>query len=290
VTFEPLRWEPFEPDAVVDGVSFRMKVSCGRFARSLAMEGIARVGARGLDEARHVALALGGDFLEVLYQGTSRSKPAVALVDASLHLDVSTAIGSFAGTQSRILSIEPVVARSEEVCLRRFAWMNIEADVLASAPFSKSEARLRGMKRYLSPVPCPKGHLGWRYVRNGGCCECASPSTSLPGDLAHLKVLVALSHQRSEMRDEPHALTVEYLASIWPKDNRCPVLGIPFRRALGSHGSRADSATLDRLDPSRGYVPGNVLVVSALANRIRNDASPKAIIQVGRFYQRLLGG
>jgi hypothetical protein len=46
----------------------------------------------------------------------------------------------------------------------------------------------------------------------------------------------------------------------------CPVLGIPLR----SGGSRSPySPSLDRIDPSRGYVQGNVRVISDRANRLK---------------------
>lgn len=51
----------------------------------------------------------------------------------------------------------------------------------------------------------------------------------------------------------------------------CPVLEIPLFK--GPNGGCSNSPTLDRLDPSQGYVPGNVAVISMRANRIKNDAN-----------------
>lgn len=48
----------------------------------------------------------------------------------------------------------------------------------------------------------------------------------------------------------------------------CPALGIPIK--VG--GSRSlNSPSLDRVLPSRGYVPGNVRVISDQANRLKGD-------------------
>lgn len=49
----------------------------------------------------------------------------------------------------------------------------------------------------------------------------------------------------------------------------CPVLGIPMQ----SSGRRDNRPSLDRIIPSRGYVPSNVRVISFRANRIKSDAS-----------------
>lgn len=50
----------------------------------------------------------------------------------------------------------------------------------------------------------------------------------------------------------------------------CPVLGIPIAHG---HTSRDSWPTLDRKDNLKGYVPGNVFVISYRANRIKNDAT-----------------
>lgn len=54
----------------------------------------------------------------------------------------------------------------------------------------------------------------------------------------------------------------------------CPLLEIPLRINDRLHGSNlADSYSLDRIDPSKGYVKGNVWVISKRANVIKNDAT-----------------
>lgn len=52
---------------------------------------------------------------------------------------------------------------------------------------------------------------------------------------------------------------------------RCPVLGIDMRRHKGV--PQDDSYSLDRIDNTKGYVPGNVQVISRRANRLKNDAT-----------------
>lgn len=53
--------------------------------------------------------------------------------------------------------------------------------------------------------------------------------------------------------------------------DRCPVLGIPIRPGSGSHHD--GSPTLDRIDNERGYVPGNVAVISFRANALKRDGT-----------------
>lgn len=53
----------------------------------------------------------------------------------------------------------------------------------------------------------------------------------------------------------------------------CPVLGIklnPRNRGVGYH---PDSPSVDRIDNDKGYVKGNVRIISARANLLKNDAT-----------------
>lgn len=66
--------------------------------------------------------------------------------------------------------------------------------------------------------------------------------------------------------------------------SHCPVLGIKL-----VHGWDDDEScpTLERIDNNVGYTPNNVMVVSALANRVKSSATWQQIIQVGKFYKDL---
>lgn len=66
----------------------------------------------------------------------------------------------------------------------------------------------------------------------------------------------------------------------------CPVLGLLIDYSYGSKGvgPKPRSPSLDRLDPKRGYVTGNVQVISFRANQIKGDASPTELVQVAAYY------
>lgn len=66
----------------------------------------------------------------------------------------------------------------------------------------------------------------------------------------------------------------------------CPALGIKIE--LCSVGKPVDgSPSLDRIRPELGYVKGNVVVVSMLANTIKNKATPEEVYAVAIFYREL---
>lgn len=75
-------------------------------------------------------------------------------------------------------------------------------------------------------------------------------------------------------------LTTDYLKSIWTE--RCPVFGREFVRFEKSH---PDSPTLDRINPKKGYVQGNVVYISSRANRIKYDATLDELYKLIQWYE-----
>lgn len=74
--------------------------------------------------------------------------------------------------------------------------------------------------------------------------------------------------------------------NLEPKDivipTECPVLGIPLKRGEGAITDH--SPTLDRITPEKGYVRGNVLVISNKANRMKSTATSQELLRAGCFY------
>ncbi len=65
--------------------------------------------------------------------------------------------------------------------------------------------------------------------------------------------------------------------------SHCPVFGVELRYYDGKplppgttqRATAPNSATLDRIDPQLGYVPGNVAIISHRANTLKNAATPE---------------
>lgn len=64
----------------------------------------------------------------------------------------------------------------------------------------------------------------------------------------------------------------------------CPILGIELKYGNGPMGP--NSATLDRIDPGLGYLPGNVEVISNRANQIQTNASWREVLEVALYMMR----
>jgi hypothetical protein len=84
----------------------------------------------------------------------------------------------------------------------------------------------------------------------------------------------------------PFDIDEDYIKSIWPADNKCPVLNTLFE--IGTRSDRETSASIDRVLPNLGYVPGNVKIISFKANRIKNDACLEELEAVVSYLKPLL--
>ncbi len=63
----------------------------------------------------------------------------------------------------------------------------------------------------------------------------------------------------------------------------CPVLGFELVCHKGRSGGNPNSPALDRIDNSKGYVKGNVMVVSHRANMMKVDASPEELVMFAEW-------
>lgn len=68
----------------------------------------------------------------------------------------------------------------------------------------------------------------------------------------------------------------------------CPILGIPLRYNVGK--AQEDSASIDRIDSSKGYSPENIIVISWKANRLKNNGSTEDLKKISDFYSRHQSG
>jgi hypothetical protein len=69
----------------------------------------------------------------------------------------------------------------------------------------------------------------------------------------------------------------------------CPVFGFPLRSGVGRSkgpGGNDDSPSLDRIDPSKGYVKGNVRVISHMANSMKRGATGEQLLQFAEWIRR----
>jgi hypothetical protein len=97
----------------------------------------------------------------------------------------------------------------------------------------------------------------------------AAGGTAWAADYRRLipSMMINRARKRAERDDLPFTITE---ADIVVPD-RCPVLGIRLKL---THGPQTDaSASLDKIVPELGYVPGNVRVISTRANTLKSNGT-----------------
>jgi len=101
------------------------------------------------------------------------------------------------------------------------------------------------------------------------------------------KQMFLAARHRAKRNNIPFNLTEDYLKSIYPSDMICPVLGFEMSVGKDENGWADTSPSLDRIIPEKGYVQGNVIIVSMRANLIKTNATPEEIRKVADFYEKV---
>lgn len=97
----------------------------------------------------------------------------------------------------------------------------------------------------------------------------------------HVKRLLIAARGRARERGMEFDLTLADLE--WT--GFCPVFGIPLVPGKGK--ASFASPSLDRIDNTKGYVKGNVIIVCLRVNTIKSSATPEELSKVAEFYTAL---
>lgn len=89
---------------------------------------------------------------------------------------------------------------------------------------------------------------------------------------------------RIKGKEIPFNLTIDYVESILTE--RCPVFNTEFKWK-GNKKAGDTSPALDRIIPSKGYVIGNVVVISCKANNIKSAYMSTDIFKVAEWLQTI---
>lgn len=87
------------------------------------------------------------------------------------------------------------------------------------------------------------------------------------------------SKKRATIMQISHNCTIDYLLSIAPKI--CPILKIDLNYL--SIKKDKNSPSLDRIDPQKGYIIGNVQIISYLANLMKSFANKEDLINFAEW-------
>ena len=161
------------------------------------------------------------------------------------------------------------------------------------------EAKALGLKRYFGK-PCIHGHSGERLVRNNDCVECRKTVKRIAaskkprgkrgrprkypdfvGPVKPKRITftpttveeqwIVRSKNRPKVNKARKSLSIEYYKTLLV--THCPLLGMQLSYESYTGRTPDNYATLDKIDPTKGYVPGNVQILSFRANSLKADAT-----------------
>lgn len=70
--------------------------------------------------------------------------------------------------------------------------------------------------------------------------------------------------------------------------DRCIFLDVPLSNISGE-GRVRYNASIDRVDSTKGYTKDNIQIISDLANRMKQNATPQELLSFSRNVQKLYG-
>lgn len=170
-----------------------------------------------------------------------------------------------------------------------FGWVRnvYDSKVCGFCKKEKSYKDFRKLKRHGVAYKEGKGFCGRDKVLHfSNCFECEKYKAEKRYEVNMIPQMLSNAKIRARKKNIPFNLTTKYLREIWPKDMMCPVLKVKlvmgYKKKLSMSKNYAPS--LDRIVPSKGYIEGNVVIVSDLVNRMKQDASIEELEKIFKFF------
>lgn len=146
---------------------------------------------------------------------------------------------------------------------------------------SRAEAKAQGLSYYYTGKRCHADHDCQRYTSTAQCLECKrgqfKSSSGKMSKARHAKKYRESEKGRRYRLFENAKIRAKVTGMIFDLTiddivipQYCPLMGTLIQ--LGGDGLyNMDSPSLDRIDNSRGYVKGNVAVISLRANKLKSN-------------------
>lgn len=93
------------------------------------------------------------------------------------------------------------------------------------------------------------------------------------------KAMLNTSRQNARKKRQEHSITLKDI--VIP--DKCPVFNVPFERGTER------TASIDRIDNSKGYVPGNIQIISKRANMMKYDANIPELLMFAEWIIKTYG-
>lgn len=126
---------------------------------------------------------------------------------------------------------------------------------------------------YFTGKPCKRGHISPRRTSNYICMQCAIEVYNI-SDRDNYRFGNTFYRQFCQRQQAANQKNIPFtiLFNEIEQPEYCPVLGIKLNYGWSGLNRRDDAkATIDKVIPEVGYVPGNVFVISWRANKLKGN-------------------
>ena len=147
-------------------------------------------------------------------------------------------------------------------------------NVLEISTFYNSKGNFHRACQPCRKLSCEKTNAKLRRLRD----ETMPKIRTRKKDMAVYKILKSL---KQKAKDENTLYTLTESDVIIP--DSCPILHIPL---ITGHPQRRYWPSIDRIDPTKGYVKDNIIVVSYRANRLKSETIPEDGDKLIAFYEK----
>ena len=138
--------------------------------------------------------------------------------------------------------------------------------------------------------------------KNGIRPYCKSCSKEYQANICPFKKWFASKNSRTKFAGKEFTIEPEDIPGVkikrfkgehqrWPEmweaieyPKVCPVQGIKLGWKAKGNGGQDNSPSLDRIDPTKGYIPGNVMIMSSLANKMKSNSTLEQKKIEARYY------
>jgi hypothetical protein len=139
-------------------------------------------------------------------------------------------------------------------------------------------------------------------------CECGNITDVRKDNLITKADTVSCGCRLEELHQERKEKGIDEVSAMWSRakyrakqkgldftieqgdiniPDKCPLLGILLECHRGKGSQQGNSPSLDRIDPTKGYTPDNIWVISNRANTLKNDASLQELQTLVENLQKL---
>lgn len=154
-------------------------------------------------------------------------------------------------------------------------------------------ARLSGKKTYFTGKPCKNGHIAERRVSTYVCVQCAKEIHQPKDRESYRDPKHTFYRQFQSRRQKAVSLSIPFTIDFddLEKPEFCPVLGVKLNYGCstgldGKQRRDPNKASIDKLIPEMGYVPGNVFVISWKANKLKSNMSIEELEKILDYMRR----